>query len=148
MILFLNGFCIRSASIANIYTISNRWIKQISVCADSGQAHNLFMVWHWLTIFGTWVYHHKAMCRVNSWSRYDLELWPPGQIYRVFNMFSCPAHNFFFWLTLAYHIWHMDVSPSDNVSRTFMIPIQWWSSTSRSNLKAFVMSSCTTCNFC
>ena len=24
---------------------------------------------------------------------------------------SCPAHNIFFGLTLAYHIWHMGVSP-------------------------------------
>ena len=33
-----------------------------------------------LTIFGTWVYHHKTMCSVHSWSRYDLELWPKCQI--------------------------------------------------------------------
>ena len=74
----------------------------LSVCADSCPAHNFFMVWHWLTIFGTWVYHHGTMCRVHSWSRYDLELWPQGQIYRVFDMFLCPAHNFFMvwhWLT-------------------------------------------------
>ena len=61
------------------------------------------MVWHWLTIFCTWVYHHETMCGVNSWSRYDLELWPQGQIYRVFDMFSCPAHNYFWgwhWLTI------------------------------------------------
>ena len=66
-----------------------------SVCADSCPAHYFFMVWHWLTIFGTWVYHHETMCRVHSLSRYDLELWPQGQIYRVFDMFSCPVHNFF-----------------------------------------------------
>ena len=74
-----------------------------SVCADSCPAHNFFMVWHWLTIFGTWVYHHETMCRGHSWSRYDLELWPQGQIYRVFDMFSYPAHNFFMvwnWLTI------------------------------------------------
>ena len=74
-----------------------------SVCADSCPAHNFFMVWHWLFIFGTWVYHHQTKCRIHSWSRYDLELWPQGQIYRVFYMFSCPAHNFFLdwhWLTI------------------------------------------------
>ena len=70
-----------------------------SVCADSCPAHNFFMVWHWLTIFGTWMYHHETMCRVHSCSRYDLELWHQGQIYRVFDMFSCPAHNFFM-------VWH------------------------------------------
>ena len=66
-------------------------------------AHNFFMVWQWLTIFGTWMYHHETMCHVHSWSRYDLELWPQGQIYRVFDMFSCPAHKFFLdwhWLTI------------------------------------------------
>ena len=26
-----------------------------------------------------------------------LEIWPQCQIYRVFDMFSCPAHNLFFW---------------------------------------------------
>ena len=97
-----------------------------SVCADSCPAHNFFMVWHWLTIFGTWVYNHETMCRVHSWSRYDLELWPQGQIYRVFDMFSCLAHNFFFGLTLAHHTWHMGVSPWDDVSSTFMIQIWPW----------------------
>ena len=34
-----------------------------------------FFVWHWLTIFGICVNHHETMCRVHSWSRFDLELW-------------------------------------------------------------------------
>ena len=72
-----------------------------SVCADSWPAPNFSLVWHWLSIFDTLVYHHETMCRVHSWSRYDLELSPEGQIYRVFDMFSCPAHNLFLdWL------WH------------------------------------------
>ena len=74
-------------------------------------AHTFFVVWHWPTIFGKWVYYHKTMCRVHSWSRYDHELWPQGQIYRVFDMFSCPACNFIGGLTLAYHIWHMGLLP-------------------------------------
>ena len=40
----------------------------------------------------------------------------------------------FFGLTLVYHIWHMGVSPWDDVSRTFMIQIQPWTLTLRSNL--------------
>ena len=28
-------------------------------------AHNFFLVWHWPTIFGTWVYHHKTMYHVH-----------------------------------------------------------------------------------
>ena len=26
------------------------------------------MVWHWLTIFGQWVYHHERIVQVDSWS--------------------------------------------------------------------------------
>ena len=36
----------------------------------------------------------------------------------------CPACNFFFALTLAYHIRHIGQSPRDDVLRTVMIPIQ------------------------
>ena len=35
------------------------------------------------------------MCRVHSWSRYDLELWPQGQIYRVYDMALCSGLSFF-----------------------------------------------------
>ena len=31
-----------------------------------------FLVLHWLTIFGTWVYHHETMCCVLSWSNTTL----------------------------------------------------------------------------
>ena len=57
----------------------------------------LFFVWHWLTIFGTWVYYHERICRKHSWSRYDLklELWPQGQIYRDFDMPLCSGLSFF-----------------------------------------------------
>ena len=71
-----------------------------SVCADLCQAHNFFLFLHWLAIFCTWVYHHEMMCRVHSCSRYDLELWPQSQIYRVFDMFLCLAVNCFL-------IWHL-----------------------------------------
>ena len=50
-----------------------------------------------------WVYHHEKMCRVHSWSIYNLELWPQGQIYRIFDMFSWPSYNLFLfwhWLTI------------------------------------------------
>ena len=33
-----------------------------------------FLVWHWPTIFGTWMYHHQKMCRVHSWSRFNVDL--------------------------------------------------------------------------
>ena len=53
----------------------------------SCQAYNLFLDWQWLTIFCTWVYHHKTLCCVHSWSRFDVDLWPQGQIYRLFSCF-------------------------------------------------------------
>ena len=76
----------------------------LSVClCRFVSAHNFFLVWHWFTLFGIWGYHHDTKCRVYSWSRYDLELWPQSQIYRGFDMFSCPVHNFlgvWHWLTI------------------------------------------------
>ena len=30
-------------------------------------AHNYFLIWYWLTIFGTCVYHHEGMCRELLW---------------------------------------------------------------------------------
>ena len=59
-------------------------------------AYNYFLIWHWLTIFGTCIYHHERMCHVHSWSRFDLDLWPQCHIYWDFDMFSSPAHNYFF----------------------------------------------------
>ena len=47
---------------------------------------NYFLIWHWLTIFGTCVSHHEWMCCVDSWSRFDIDLWPQDQIYRVHDM--------------------------------------------------------------
>ena len=60
----------------------------------------IFFIWHWLNIiiFGICIYHHERMCRVHSWSRFDLDLWPQGQIRRFL---SCLSHNF----RLLWH-WH------------------------------------------
>ena len=44
------------------------------------------MVWHWLTLFGTCVYHHETICRAHSWSRYDINISHQGQIYSFFFM--------------------------------------------------------------
>ena len=100
-----------------------------SVCADLCQAHNFFLVWHWLTIFGTCVYHYETMCRAQLWSQYDFNLWPQGKIYRVFDMFSCLDHNFFWFdnglLYLAHpcitmrHSWsqyHVDLWPQGKIT--------------------------------
>ena len=56
-----------------------------------------------LPYIGTWLYHHEKMCRAHSWSWYDVDLCPQGQIYWVSDMFPCVAHNFFLvchWLTI------------------------------------------------
>ena len=72
-----------------------------SVCSSFWKicALNFILVWRWLTIFSTWVYHNETVCHVHSWSQYDVALWPQGPINRVFDVFSCLAHNCFF-------IWH------------------------------------------
>ena len=35
------------------------------------------------------------MHHIHSWSGYNVDLWPIGQIFRVFNMTSCSGHSFF-----------------------------------------------------
>ena len=47
------------------------------------------LVWHWLIIFGTWVYHHERLCRTLSWSWYDVHLWPQG----LYSFFLHVFHN-------------------------------------------------------
>ena len=56
---------------------------------------NFCSLWHWHTIFGIWVYHHERICQVHSRSWYDLELWPQGQNYRVYDMALCSSLSFF-----------------------------------------------------
>ena len=34
------------------------------LCADSCLVRNIFLLWYWHTIFGTWVYHHEKICVV------------------------------------------------------------------------------------
>ena len=65
--------------------------------------HNVLLVWHWLNIFGTLEYHHETMCCVHWCSWNVVDLWPQGQIYRLFDMFPCLAQNCSFikhWLTI------------------------------------------------
>ena len=62
-------------------------------CTD----HNCFLISQGLTIFGTWVYPHEAICRAHSWFRCEIDLWPQGQgqIYRICDMSLCLGHSFF-----------------------------------------------------
>ena len=52
---------------------------------------------------------------------------------------------FFFTLTLLYHIWHIGLSPWDNVSCIFMIPIRHWPLTSSSVCFDKAISYCHKC---
>ena len=55
---------------------------------------NYCLLWHWHTIFGTWVNYHERMHHDYFWSQYDVDIWPQGRIYRVFDMVLCSlAHE-------------------------------------------------------
>ena len=64
--------------------------------------------------------------------------WPltQGQIFRIFDTSLHHTLNFFY-LTLAYHIWHMGVSQWEDLLHPFMILMLHWPLTSRSNLWGF-----------
>ena len=93
----------------------------------------LFLVLHWLTIFGTWVYHQEKMWQVHSWSWYDIDHWPPGQINRFYDMVLCSGLSFFV-LQQSHFDSHSSVSPWYDVSHTFMNSVWPWPLTSISKL--------------
>ena len=70
-------------------------VKFVGFCHVFMSDCNFCKLWHWHIIFGTWVYHYEKMCQVHSWSWYDLEHWPQGQIYRVCDMALCSGLSFF-----------------------------------------------------
>ena len=77
-----------------------------------------FLVWHWLTIFGIWIYHNEKMWHVHSWSRFDVDLWPQGQIQRLLSCLHVrPVTSVCFDIGIPYlaHI----LSPWEDVSSTF-----------------------------
>ena len=74
-----------------------------SVCADSCPAHNFIMVWHYhITWFGLPYLAHGCITTRHSWSRYDLELWPQGQIYRVYDCVQASPFMSFDIVILCY----------------------------------------------
>ena len=91
-----------------------------SVCAVSCPAHNFFLFWHWLTIFFTCIYHHERTCRVHSWSWFDIDLWPQGQIYRVYYMALCSCDSFFvLWHTGSHTMNSVWPWPLISISKLF-----------------------------
>ena len=87
---------------------------------------NFCLLWHWHTILGTWVYHHENMYCVHLWSCNDIDHWPQGQIYRVYDMALCSGHSFLFFdvvILFGMTVWY-------DVSRTFMTSVWPWPLTS------------------
>lgn len=56
---------------------------------------NFCLVWHLHIIFGIRVLNHEAMCRVNLWFQYDVDLSRQCKINMNFNETSFSGHNFF-----------------------------------------------------
>ena len=87
------------------------------------------MVWHWLlklaheciTIRLCVAYIHDQ----DKTLKFDLKV----KFIGVFNMFRVRP-IYFFSLTSGNHIWHMGLSPLEDVTRTFMFPIRCWPYTS------------------
>ena len=121
-------------------------------------AHNCFLIWHWLTIFGICVYHHERICCNHSWYLYDVDLWPQGQIYRFLPCLRVrPVTSVCFEICIPYLAHDLKVKFIDCVPPvtsvcfeneipylahwsitmrkcTFMILIWCWLLTSRSNV--------------
>ena len=67
--------------VAYITTLtSDLKVKSTGFNTYSCPTRNFCLLWCWLTKFGTWVYHHERICCVHSWSWYDVDLCPQGQI--------------------------------------------------------------------
>ena len=61
-------------------------IYRFLLCLCVQPSWNFCLLWHWHTLFAhAWVYHHERMCRIYSWSWYDVDLWPQCQIYRIYD---------------------------------------------------------------
>ena len=98
------------------------------------------LLWHLHTIFGTWVYNHERMCQVHSWSWYDIDLWPQGKIYRVYDMALCSGLSFFvivilclacecitlIWCVTYLHELCMTLTFDLNIKITFSLWIWVW----------------------
>ena len=86
-----------------------------------------------ITRRGCIVYHQERMFCVHSWSQYDVDLWPEGQIYRVYDMALCSGHSFLSFdigiLCLAHECITMVL-----FELTFMASVWPWSLTSVSKL--------------
>ena len=57
---------------------------------------SFFVLCHSYTLFGKCVYHHGTMCRIHSWTLYDLGLWPQYQNYIFTMVLSLARSSLFF----------------------------------------------------
>ena len=82
--------------------------------------HSFFVYWYSHTISGTWVFHHRIMCHIHSWTLYDLDLWPQYQHY-IFTMNLSMGK-------IIFALWHRHTKFGtwDNMFCTFMTCVWPW----------------------
>ena len=76
MILIQHGYNI------DLYSSSNNKVFDMSFCSTQ----NFCLILYRYTILDN---HHKRMCRVQSWSRCDVELWHQGQMGQIYRVLTC-----------------------------------------------------------
>ena len=82
-----------------------------------------FVLWHSHTLLCMWVYHHGTMCHIQSWTLYDLDLWPQYQNY-IFTINLNLARCLCLWHRHTKCL-HMGVSPWDMLC-TFSTLVWLW----------------------
>ena len=108
-----------------------------SVCFRSVRLSVQIPVQHRHTVFGSWVYHYETMCHIHSWSWYDVDLWPQGQIYRVLTFLHVqPISSVWHW-HIIFGTWVNLHDP--NTTLTFWPPCQIY--------RSFDMALCSGHNF-
>ena len=115
-----------------IYTIYKavfkKWRKFLHTSKVHYLALNFFLLWHWHTTFGTWVYHHE-MCVVQI---YDFSMTFIFDLEVKFIVFLKHGSNFVsFDISISYLV-HGSITMR-RVLCTF-ISIQCWHLTSRSDI--------------
>ena len=99
-----------------------------------------------LTINGTWVYHHKRMCCIHSWSRFDVDLWLQGQIYRLLSCLHVrPVTSVSFDIGIPY-LAHWSITMRGCVIY-WMILIRQWPLSSRLIYRVYDMTLCSGLSF-
>ena len=105
------------------WPLTSKLINMVFGKASCG-SHSCFVLRHSQTTFGTQVYHHWTKYHMHSLLLYDLDRWPQYQSY-IFTM-NLFLRDYLCFLTKAYQILHIGVSPWDNMLFTFMTSVWPW----------------------